>query len=505
MRLSKLVQPLPDAVLANYADRSIQGLALNSMRVRPDFLFAMVPGPHGDGSAYVPDAIARGAVAVLAPRQVPVPPHVTLAIVPDVRRALADLCCRYYGSPADHVRTVGVTGTNGKTTTVMLVRALLTTAGKQAALLSTVVNHIGPLQVPAANTTPESPELQALFADMVERHIGYAVMEVSSQGLAQERVRGVPFAVGAYTNITPNEHLDYHGTFENYRAAKAKLFASLAPDATAVLNADDPHCAFLREQRGAGRVLTYGLQAPADVTAEIETMDLAGCTFRLHSPQGRLRLRSPLIGGYNVQNLLCGISCGLALGLDLEGIAEAVRRFPGAPGRLERIDEGQPFTMLVDYAHNNGGLESVLSTLKPLVTAPGRLIVVFGCGGDRDKTKRPLMGATASEHADVIVITADNSRGECTDAILSAIRSGVQAGAECIVEPCRREAIRTAITLARPGDLVALCGKGHEDYQELAGVRYPFDDREVARRALCFHQHRVRDYSQAELSPSGVS
>ncbi|HUT36168.1 MAG TPA: UDP-N-acetylmuramoyl-L-alanyl-D-glutamate--2,6-diaminopimelate ligase [Planctomycetota bacterium] len=492
MKLSKLIKPLETRELRQYSDRSIQGLALDSRKVKADWLFAVVAGPHGDGTAYVADAVARGATAVLASQEVAVPPQVALVLVPHVRRALADLCSQFHGRPADLVRTVGVTGTNGKTTTAMLVRWLLAKWGKQAALISTVVNQLGSLCERASNTTPESPELQALFARMVERGISHAVMEVSSHSLDQERVRGVRFAVAALTNVTPHEHLDYHSTFENYLNAKAKLFETLSPDAMAVLNADDPQCGFFRERRGHGNVMSYGLSATVDVTAQIEAMTLGGTTLRLHTPAGRVRVHSPLLGGFNVQNLLAGTCCALALGIGLDTIAAGIEQFAGAPGRLERVDGGQPFTVLVDYAHNNDGLRSVLGTLKPLV-APNRLIVVFGCGGDRDTSKRPLMGATATHYADVAVLTADNSRSERTEDILEAILAGANRQAICVVEPDRREAIRKAVAMAAPGDLVAICGKGHESVQEMAGVRYPFDDREEAQRALGILKRKAKE------------
>jgi UDP-N-acetylmuramoyl-L-alanyl-D-glutamate--2,6-diaminopimelate ligase len=509
MKLTALLKPLRDAVVVNSADRSIRGLTLDSRRVRPGDLFAVVPGPHCDGMAYVRDAIARGAVAILASTKAQVPPDVTLVLVPEVRLALADLACRFYGSPADLVRIVGVTGTNGKTTTATLVRWLLAHAGKQAALLSTVVHQIGTRRIPASNTTPESPELQSYLAEMVERHIGYAVMEVSSHSLDQERVRGIRFTVAALTNVTPHEHLDYHRSFDAYKAAKAKLFESLAPEATAVLNADDAHFAYYAERRGPGKRMSYGIASIADcrlpiadcpfeeaignrkseignrkcdVTGVIEAADLLGMTLRISTPVGHERVRSPLIGAYNAQNLLAGVCCALALGLDLPAIAAGIERFTGAPGRLERVDEGQPFTVLIDYAHNNDGLRSVLSTLRPLVT--GRLIVVFGAGGDRDPSKRPLMGGTAARYADLTVLTADNSRSEKTEDIVAAIRAGMPSDAPCLIEPGRREAIRRAIAAAEPGDLVLLAGKGHETYQEIGGVRYPFDDREEAEQAL---------------------
>ena len=504
MRLSTLLKAADNAVLVNFKDRSIRQIELDSRRVRPPALFAVVPGGRCDGTRFVPEAIARGAVAVLSDRKLDVPRDVTLVLVPDVRKALADLCCQFHGHPAQLVHTVGVTGTNGKTTVATLCRAVLATAGKQPALLSTCVHQIGSRCIPAQNTTPECTELQSYFADMVERGISYAVMEVSSHSLDQHRVRGVPFEVGVFTNITGHEHLDYHGMFADYRRAKARLFESLAPDATAVLTADDPEFGFFLGRTRA-KVMTYGLRNGADVTATAEAIDLHGMTLRLHTPVGQAQVRSPLVGGYNVLNLLAGTGVGLALGLELGTIATGIGRFAGAPGRLERVEGGQDFTVLVDYAHNADGLRSMLGALRELTGGSRRLIVVFGAGDDRDRTKRPLMGQVASALADVAFLTADNSRGEPTEAILREIEAGFENGTPRIVEPDRREAIRQAIEMAAPGDVVVIAGKGHEIYQEAGGVRYRFDDREVARRVLLnLATRRGRGPSRPPLTLTGI-
>ena len=484
MRLSKLVKGTANAVLVNFADRSIQWIELDSRKARPSTLFAVVPGRHSDGRQFVPDAIARGAVAVLSEQRLAeIPRDVTLILVPDVRLALADMCCQFYGNPAQLVRTVGVTGTNGKTTVATLSRVLLATAGRQPALISTCVHQIGSRRIPAQSTTPESTDLQRFYAEMVERDIGHAVMEVSSHSLDQQRVRGIPFEVAVFTNITEHEHLDHHGSFANYRRAKARLFESLAPSATAVLNCDDKEFGFFLNRTQA-KVMTYGLRNGADVTATVEAISLGGMTLTLRTPVGQTRVRSPLIGGYNVLNLLAGVCVGLSLGIELRTIAKGIERFTGAPGRLEPVEVGQDFTVLVDYAHNADGLRSVLGALRELTGGEHRLIVVFGAGGDRDRSKRPLMGQAASELADVAVLTADNSRSEPTEAIIRQIEGGFANGTPRFVEPDRREAIRKGIELAAPGDVVVIAGKGHEIHQEIDGVRYQFDDREVARRML---------------------
>ncbi|NQT87578.1 UDP-N-acetylmuramoyl-L-alanyl-D-glutamate--2,6-diaminopimelate ligase [bacterium] len=481
MKLRELLKPIGEAVTANVADQRIRGLALDSRQVRHDFLFAVVPGPKSNGLAYVAKAVEHGAAAVLASRPVQVPEHVALILVQDVRKTLADLSCRFYGYPADHVRTLGVTGTNGKTTVATLVHHLLTEAGRDAALLSTVEQRVGRRRVPASNTTPEAIELQAAFADMVELGIAYAAMEVSSHSLDQRRVQGIPFAVAALTNLTAHEHLDYHGTFERYRDAKLRLFQTLAADAAAIINRDDPAADQFAASTDA-RTVTFGLDRPADVFLADWQVTLDGATGRLCTPAGEAALRSPLVGRYNVMNLLTGTACALEMGLSLAQIVAGLETFVGAPGRLERVDCGQPFTVFVDYAHNHDGLESVLTTLEPLTQ--GRLIVVFGAGGARDPSKRPLMGAAAAARADLTVLTADNSRSERSQEILDAIAAGMPDDAARIIEPDRHGAIQEAIGMARRGDVILIAGKGHEAYQELDSVRFPFDDRDEARAAL---------------------
>jgi UDP-N-acetylmuramoyl-L-alanyl-D-glutamate--2,6-diaminopimelate ligase len=486
VKLENLLKPIPDAVTANVSGQRIRGISLDSRQVRRGFLFAVVPGPRSSGLSYVGKAIENGAVAVLSSQPVQVPGHVALIVVQDVRRAVAELSCRFYGYPADHVRTVGVTGTNGKTTVATLVHHLLCHAGREAALLSTVVQRVGERRLPASSTTPESNQLQSLFADMVELGIGYAAMEVSSHSLDQQRARGIPFAVAALTNLTAHEHLDYHGTFENYRDAKLRLFRDLPAAATAVINRDDPQAALFADTTEAGK-LTFGLDGPADVSIADWEVTLEGTTGRLCTPAGETRVEAPLVGRYNVMNLLTGAACAHALGVSLDDIADGLAAFQGAPGRLERVDCGQPFSVLVDYAHNHDGLKSVLATLRPLTA--GRLIVVFGAGGDRDPSKRPLMGAASAERADVTVLTADNSRSERTEDIIAAIAGGMPEGAERTIEPDRREAIQKAIAMGEPGDVILIAGKGHETYQEIDGFRFPFDDREEARLALAVHRN----------------
>jgi len=503
MKLSKLVKAAENAVLVNLAERSILGIEMDSRKVQPGTLFAAVPGPRSDGLGYVAHAIANGAEAVLSQKKVDVPRDVTLILVPDVRTALADLCCQFWGNPAELVRTVGVTGTNGKTTVATLSRQVLGTGGKQAALISTCVHQIGPLRIAAANTTPECTDLQRFYAEMVERDIRYAVMEVSSHALDQHRVRGIPFEVAVFTNITEHEHLDYHGSFANYRRAKARLFEGLAPGAAAVLNCDDPEFSYFLN-RARGKVMTYGLTNGPDVTATVEVMGLDGMRLVLHTPVGQMRLRSPLVGRYNVLNLLAGTCVGLSLGVSLSDIATAIERFTGAPGRLERVDLGQDFCVLVDYAHNADGLRSMLGALRELANGH-RLIVVFGAGGDRDRGKRPLMGKAAGELADVAILTADNSRSEETGSIIREIEAGFTNGTPRHVEPDRREAIRKAIDMAGAGDVVVIAGKGHETYQTLGGVRYDFDDKDEARRALLnLAARRAKGGARPPLAASGI-
>lgn len=486
MVLRALLAAVDTPSVAGDADRVISGLAYDSRAVQPGFLFAALRGRTHDGHAFIDDAAARGAVAVLVDRPIPPRSDLTVVRVADSRRALGQVAAAFTGRPSERLHLVGVTGTNGKGATTFLVQAVLRAAGRRCAVVGTMGIVVDGETLPTARTTPEAPELQAALAALLERGQDAVALEVASHALAQERVAGCRFAVGVFTNLT-RDHLDFHGSMEAYRAAKARLFASLPADGWAVLNADDPSTPVMRAVTRA-RVMTYGLAAGADVRGRDVRLDLHGSTFVAETAAGAAAVRLRLAGGFNIANALAAIAVGLAHDIPLSQIVDALASVPGIPGRFENVDEGQPFAAVVDYAHTPDGLDNVLRTAREITR--GRLVVVFGCGGDRDRTKRPLMGRIATQWADHVIVTSDNPRTEDPLAIIDEIRPGVESGLPARpglrvdYEPDRRRAIALAVAAAGAGDLIVVAGKGHETYQEVRGVRHPFDDREVLRQAL---------------------
>ncbi len=478
MRLTELLRALPGYTVLGSADVEVLGVSHDSATTKPGDLFCAIPGRRYDGHAFAAEAVARGAVAVLAERPVDVP--VPQVLVRSVRQALGPLSSAFYGHPSHRLRVIGVTGTNGKGTVTYLVRTVLEAGGFPCGVIGTLGAVVGQELVPVSLTTPEAPELNRLLFQMVQAGMRFAAVEVASHALAQERVGGVRFAAAAFTNLT-QDHLDFHGTLEAYRDAKAMLFERVEPDGVSVINREDPAGAYMAS-RSRAPVLTYGLDPEAHVRAEDVCLDLRGSTFTVRTPWGKERIRLNLCGAFNVRNALCALALGGHFGVPLDAMADALREVAGLPGRFERIDEGQDFGVIVDYAHTPDALRAVLEAAREFCR--GRVIVVFGCGGDRDPTKRPVMGRIASERADVVILTSDNPRSEDPLRILAQIREGVVDGVRCHVEPDRRTAIWKAIAEATPGDVVLICGKGHEAYQIVGAERIPFDDREEARRAL---------------------
>lgn len=486
MLLKNLLQGLETTSICGGLEVEIKGIAHDSRRIQPGYLFVAIPGFRVDGHAFIPQALAAGAVAVLGEKKPENwPQGVTWIEVASSRRALAPLAARFYGYPARQLTLIGVTGTNGKTTTTHLVEAILRQAGHRVGLMGTIYNRLGEEVLPAENTTPLPLELQASLRYMLDRGASHVVMEVSSHGLDLDRVEECFFAVGVFTNLT-QDHLDYHGTLENYRAAKGLLFKK-ERCRLAVINIDDSEGEFfqrLAEQEGL-EVWTYGHSKEARVRALKPLISASGVSFEVETPVGKASIQLQLTGDFNVYNALAAISTGLALGYDLELIRTALAAVPGVAGRFEKVEAGQPFTVIVDYAHTPDGLENVCQTARQLVPAgQGRLITVFGCGGDRDRSKRPKMGAIAARYSDYVIITSDNPRTEDPLAILDEIEPGVVAADspvayEKIVD--RRAGIRRALELACPGDLVLIAGKGHETYQIIGQQVLPFDDRQVVR------------------------
>jgi UDP-N-acetylmuramoyl-L-alanyl-D-glutamate--2,6-diaminopimelate ligase len=461
----------------------IGSIAYDSRQVQPGSLFFAVPGVHVDGHDFIADAVARGAVAVVAERETP-GLAVPQLLVPRTRDALADAADAWHGRPSERLEVIGVTGTDGKTTTCYLAVAALRGGGRRPGMIGTVAVRVGDEERPNEdrNTTPEAPELQALLAEMVEAGNDSVVMEATSHGLAQSRTRNCRFRVAVVTNVT-SEHLEFHGTLEAYRAAKAMLVEE-AP--TAILNADDPAFGYFRDQ-ARDRVFTYGTDASADVRATDIRARTDGTTFTATTPRwsGEVHLRLP--GAFNVHNALAALALAAVEGVEPEAAARALGEVRGVLGRMERIDAGQPFGVVVDYAHTADSLAKMLRTLRPLTA--GRLIVVFGSAGERDRVKRPAMGKVAAELADLAIVTDEDPRLEDGHAINEAIADGARAagardGETLWVIDDRRAAIAHAIGLAQEGDMILLAGKGHEGSIFYGTEKRWWDEREVARQEL---------------------
>jgi UDP-N-acetylmuramoyl-L-alanyl-D-glutamate--2,6-diaminopimelate ligase len=483
MKLKRLVELLPTATVEGALDREVTGIAYDSRRITPGMLFVAIPGQHADGHAFISNAIERGASAIICERNGISHPRTTKVKVPDVREALARSAAAFYGNPSAGMKVIGVTGTNGKTTVTFMVKAMLEGAGIKTGLLGTVQYEIGDRVIPAQRTTPESLEVQQMMAQMAKAECQACVMEVSSHALEQKRVLGVDFDVGIFTNLT-RDHLDYHGTMERYFAAKEKLFKSLAHSrkkSAAVINIDDSFGARLA---GKNRIeFTYGF-ASARLRATQLQLGKDGSRFVVDMPERKFPIRLPLIGRHNVYNALAAIGAGLALDVPLLRIQAALDAMEPVPGRLEGIATGQPFGVYVDYAHTDDALKNVLQSLREITT--GRVLVAFGCGGNRDSGKRAKMGHIAAEMADYTCITSDNPRKESPGKIAQQIEQGYRSVKQdgYTVELDRKRAIRHIIGMAKEGDSVLIAGKGHEAYQEFEDTVVPFDDRQHAREAL---------------------
>ena len=467
-------------------DGLVTGIAYDSRAVQPGHVFVALRGQHADGLSFVPVAIERGATAVVAEGPAPEGTAVAWTMVKDARLALAVLAAEFYGHPSRELQVVGITGTNGKTTTAHLVASIFEAAGMSCGVLGTVAYRIGTQVLEATRTTPEAPDVQALLREMVARGCAAAAIEVSSHALSLRRVDETTFAAAVFTNLT-RDHLDFHEDMESYFQAKRRLFDMLSRDTPSVLNLDDPRGPALAEF--LGRPVTYAINRAADITPGPLSYSLDGLDFDVRTPRGALHVRSKLVGRPNVYNILAAVSTGVALGLPFDAIERGLRNLSGVPGRFELASAPKDdVTVVVDYAHTDDALRNVLETVRPL--ARGRLITVFGCGGERDRPKRPLMGAVAGRLSDLIIVTSDNPRGEDPNRIIEEILRGItpdtrrDSAQRLLTEPDRRAAIAKAIALARPGDLVLIAGKGHEKYQMVGARALPFDDVAVAREAL---------------------
>jgi UDP-N-acetylmuramoyl-L-alanyl-D-glutamate--2,6-diaminopimelate ligase len=456
---------------------SARHITADSRAVRPGTLFVAMPGTQADGHNFVDDAITRGAVAVLVERHVT--DRVPEILVRDARRAALIAARTWYGDPTRRMRLVGITGTNGKTTTTALVRHLLNvegSAGSVGTLGAFDGEGVEVSSTAGSLTTPGPVDLQGTFAALAERGVREVAMEASSHSLDQGRLDGLTFSAAAFTNVT-RDHLDYHGTMEQYLAAKLRLLDLLAPGAIAAVNQDDRAWDVI--PRG-GSTLTFGLDPQADLRAETPILGAEGSRFVLAGHYGRRNVDLPLPGDFNIANALAAAACGLGLGHSLDAVADRLVTAPQVPGRMERLTVS-PCVVLRDYAHTPDALERVLETLRPLT--PGRLLVLFGCGGDRDRGKRPIMGRIAAERSDLAFVSSDNPRTEDPERIIDDIVAGM-AGVRYVRIADRREAIARAIEGARPGDTLLLAGKGHETYQVIGTVKHPFDEREIVARLV---------------------
>lgn len=473
-------------------------LCADSRYVQPGDVFVAIKGARVDGHDYVDQAVAAGAKVVVTERPVALPDSVYNVVTKNNSRALGELAQAQHNWPARQLINLGVTGTNGKTTVAYLTRAMFQAAEVSCGLLGTIEYGLGISSMPAGNTTPDQIHLARMVNQMRQEGARAMVMECSSHGLDQDRTAGIPFTAAAFTNLS-GDHLDYHGSTENYLDAKAKLFTSLDKDSVAVLNSHEKDSKVLEKSTEA-RVWHYGLDAQSEISGQVSETGIAGSVWQLRLHGTQMEIASPLIGQYNILNSLAAAGLACAADISVKDISEALNTFGGVPGRLQRIEGGDSFTVLVDYAHTDDALKNVLVTLREL--RPNRIILLFGCGGQRDPSKRPRMAQVAQQYADRIVITSDNPRGESPQKILDDIKAGFTESGDTIIEVVdRRAAIETAINMAEKGDVLLIAGKGHEDYQEIEGKRYPFDDRQIAREIL----DRAKRFSSVNTDHQNLS
>ena len=486
MQLKELIHDLETVTVEGSLDREVVGVGYDSRRISPGMVFVAIPGKNTDGHQYITAALERGAVAIISQQNGFVPQRATKIKVTDARCALARTAAAFYRFPSQQLKVIGVTGTNGKTTVSFMVKHILEAAGVKTGLLGTVRYEIGERCIPAQRTTPEALEIQAMMAQMLNAGCKACVMEVSSHALDQQRVVGVNFDVGIFTNLT-QDHLDYHGTMDAYFQAKQRLFASLGAGgkpATAVINIDDAYGIQLANDPSLEVNLTYGLHDTARLRATKIQLGRGVTRLTIETPAGSFACRLPLIGRHNIYNALAAVGAALALQVDLSTIKTGLETMKPVPGRLEKVDCGQPFSVFVDYAHTDDALQNVLTTLREVTQ--GRVLLAFGCGGNRDTGKRAKMGRVAAQLADHTIITTDNPRKESATWIAAQIEEGfraVRTGGHQ-VELDRHRAIDELIRMAKPGDVVLLAGKGHETYQEFEDTVVPFDDRVHARETL---------------------
>lgn len=481
MKLSELCSCLKDHKSCDFVEKAVCGITHDSRKVKEGYVFVAIKGHKVDGHDFIVGAIEKGAIALVVGKKIEVTSRIPQIIVSNTRYALAALSSRFYDEPSSKMTVVGITGTNGKTTTSYLTKSIIEASGGKTGLIGTIQYQIGKRVIPAKETTPESVEIQSYLSEMLKSGIKYAIIEASSHALSQHRLDGVRFSSAIFTNLSI-EHLDYHANIKNYRTEKLKLVKGLGIEAFTILNADHNASKHFAECTKS-KVVWYGIKKKnADVTAEIIHMGADTTRFLLNSPWGKIYSNLNLVGKHNVYNALAAAANALALGFKIDTIKTGIESLSVVPGRLEKIDCGQDFHVYIDFAHTHQALQVVLSTLR--ATTTGRVILVFGCGGDRDRKKRPKMGHIAEKYADLFWITSDNPRSEDPHSIIYEIQKGVRKEGCFRVQVDRKIAIEEALSEAKKGDAVIIAGKGHEQYQISKDTTIPFDDREVVRFAL---------------------
>jgi UDP-N-acetylmuramoyl-L-alanyl-D-glutamate--2,6-diaminopimelate ligase len=487
MNLEKVISNIEIEIIKGNKDRDITGISSDSRNIEKGFAYIALPGTKTDGENFIPQVIEKGASLIVCSdtwisSQEVLNNDVTYIGVKNRRKAFALVSSNFYDNPTNKLNLVGVTGTNGKTTTTHLIEDILKEKGSNTGIIGTLYIRYGEVTEVAKYTTPMSDYLQNKFAEMVKADVDSVVMEVSSHALEQSRVGGCNYKVAVFTNIT-QDHLDYHPTFEDYKEAKAILFNELlSENGYAVINADDPSFEYFKNH-SKGKVLTYGLKEGVDFYAKDIDLKMDSTSFNVVTPEGEISLKMNLVGKFNVYNTLSALACGYALGISLEKCKNALEKTKGIPGRIEIVTpQGHPYTVVVDYAHTPDSLENILKSSREFTK--NRLISVFGCGGDRDRTKRPIMGEIAARLSDIAIVTSDNPRTEDPDFIIGQILEGIENKEKALIDADRRNAIKKAVELAKEGDTVVIAGKGHEDYQIFKDKTIHFDDREVAREFI---------------------
>ncbi len=508
MKLSEFIRNIPivkiHSALKNLEGLDIENVTSDSRKITPQTLFVAVRGLVTDGHQYISAAISQGAKAIVVEKKQSLDPRIVQIEVSDSREALAHLACALYHHPTKELVLVGVTGTNGKTTSTYLLESVFKEGSFKPGVIGTVNYRYLGKEFPASHTTPESTEFQALLREMKTKGVSHVAMEVSSHALKLRRVDGSHFDIALFTNLT-QDHLDFHGDFKDYFESKERLFTEILPKSekkqtTSVINLDDPYGQKLYQElkkrpsplkdECQSKILGFSLQnTKAEIRVEKFQFDLKGLKAQLQTPKGRIAIESLLLGEHNLSNILGVVGCSLALEIPIETIQKGIWNLKNVPGRLERVDVGQPFLVLVDYAHTDDALKNVGQALQKL--KKHRLLTVFGCGGDRDRKKRPLMAKAAQRFSDFVIVTSDNPRTEEPNAIIEEILGGFDGKKEGVfVEVDRKKAIYKAISMAKPKDIILIAGKGHEDYQIIGKTKIHFDDREVATEALCLRQKK---------------